>query len=107
MKGFAIIFIMLHNFLHINGFSKENETVFYLERTQMFFQNVLNQPLNVIGDVFSFIGWVGVPVFVFLSGYGLERKYHKSDGIGKNYFGCVVAYSTLRVIFIFKRSFLI
>lgn len=81
MKGFAIIFIMLHNFLHINGFSKENETVFYLERTQMFFQNVLNQPLNVIGDVFSFIGWVGVPVFVFLSGYGLERKYHKSDGI--------------------------
>ena len=37
--------------------------------------------INLFLLFLSFIGWVGVPVFVFLSGYGLERKYHKSDGI--------------------------
>ncbi len=30
---------------------------------------------GIIENVFSFIGWVGVPVFVFLSGYGLAMKY--------------------------------
>ena len=32
---------------------------------------------NAFGEVFSFLGWIGVPVFVFLSGYGLVMKYEQ------------------------------
>ena len=30
---------------------------------------------NLFGELFSFLGWIGVPVFVFLTGYGLASKY--------------------------------
>lgn len=83
MKGYAILFIALHNFLHVStmGFVKENEMSFDISNTNFFFDHLLNPSLSILGDVFSFIGWVGVPVFVFLSGYGLTKKYEKCKRI--------------------------
>lgn len=77
MKGYAIIFIALHNFLHLQGFGlvQENEMRFEINRTYEMFDNILNPTWSIIGHMISFIGWCGVPLFVFLSGYGLMRKY--------------------------------
>lgn len=82
MKGYAIAMIALHNFLHLErfGFAPQNENSFSLERTNLFFGNIRDFSFSSIGDFFSFIGWIGVPVFVFMSGYGLEKKY---SGKGK------------------------
>ena len=77
MKGWAIMFIALHNFFHLEefGLAQENETLFSIERTKIFFQNIFSIDQPLLGNLFSFIGWCGVPVFVFLSGYGLSKKY--------------------------------
>lgn len=82
MKGYAIAMIALHNFLHLErfGFAPQNENSFSLERTNLFFGHIRDFSFSSIGDFFSFIGWIGVPVFVFMSGYGLEKKY---SGKGK------------------------
>ena len=73
IKGYAIIFIALHNFLHMSymGFVQENEMRFDISKSRLFFEHLLNPSWTIVGDLFSFIGWIGVPVFVFLSGFGL------------------------------------
>lgn len=83
MRGLAIMFIALHNFLHLPqfGFVQENEMYFHSENYQNFLADLSNPSWILVGDVFSFIGWCGVPAFVFLSGYGLSRKYLKADRI--------------------------
>lgn len=83
MRGWAIMFIALHNFFHLEefGLAQENETLFSLERTSIFFQNLFSCDQPLIGNLFSFIGWCGVPVFVFFSGYGLSKKYGKENKI--------------------------
>ena len=40
-----------------------------------FWDALVHPSLSIVGDSFAFLGWLGVPVFVFLSGFGLERKY--------------------------------
>lgn len=75
MKGYAILAIALHNFIHIKGFVKCNENSFDIFNTRTFFDHLLSGNPSIWGDFFSFIGWFGVPVFVFLSGYGLTKKY--------------------------------
>lgn len=75
LRGVAILFIMLHNFLHVSlfGFSKENEMAFSEERAHAFFDAITNGS-NFWGEFFSHLGWIGVPVFVFLTGYGIALK---------------------------------
>lgn len=77
MRGVAIMFIMLHNFLHYGsfGFSKENEMSFSLERHEAFIEAISAPNANIFGEFFSFLGWIGVPVFIFFTGYGLKKKY--------------------------------
>ena len=75
MRGVAIVFIMLHNLLHWVLPTKENEFSFSLERTQVFLERVVGLNSQLLLDVFSFLGWYGVAVFLFLSGYGLTLKY--------------------------------
>ncbi len=83
MRGLAIMFIALHNFLHLPQFGlvQENEMYFHSENYQYFYAHLSTPSWVLIGDVFSFIGWCGVPVFVFLSGYGLTKKYSNTDEI--------------------------
>ena len=82
MKGLSILFIALHNILHYNTlpFVKENESTFFMERPLAFYENMSSFSLSLPYDFFSFAGFYGVPVFVFLSGYGLVCKWEK----GKN-----------------------
>ena len=82
LRGFAIITIVLHNFVHLYGFVSENEFRFDAELLPRFLMNLKTQSLPfVVGDIFSFVGWLGVPVFVFLSGYGLVKKYEKTNAV--------------------------
>lgn len=77
LRGVAILAIMLHNFLHISdfGFSVENEMSFSKDLSQAFYSTLFSGNCNYVAELFSFLGWTGVPVFVFLTGYGLMKKY--------------------------------
>lgn len=73
LRGLAIMSIMLHNFLHnpMLGFTQENEMSFSGEHAKHFFST-----LDITCDPYewlSFLGWTGVVVFVFLTGFGVSR----------------------------------
>lgn len=76
MRGLAITFIALHNFCHSIGASiQENESSFAKENVNDFFNQLGNFSNEWIYNLFSFLGWYGVPVFVFLTAFGLTKKY--------------------------------
>ena len=80
LRGLAIISIVLHNFVHQTrfGFTSQNESSFDLARTQEFLGRITDEGFwSAVCEVLSFLGWIGVPVFVFLSGYGLVKKYEQ------------------------------
>lgn len=81
MKGVAIISIALHNLLHLKsfGFIPENEVSFKSEYFRLYIDSLFHLSPNIVGDTLSFLGWLGVPVFVFLSGYGLVMKFEKGN----------------------------
>lgn len=77
LKGLAIICIALHNYCHLlPNAPHENEYSWTIDNTSAFFNNI---PSNTFISFFSFLGHYGVAVFVFMSGYGLVKKY----GIGE------------------------
>lgn len=80
MKGVAILFIVLHNLLHWISQIKENEFSYSPEKTKLFFENLVTNADTLWMDVFSFLGWYGVATFLFLSGYGLVKKYEQGGG---------------------------
>lgn len=77
MKGVAIVLIPLHNLLHMVGpLVRENEFYYnYPRRAYWMWNHITHLHPNVVGDAISFFGWYGVPVFMFLSGYGVMHKY--------------------------------
>ena len=81
MKGLAILFIAIHNLVGLDtyDYAKCNEMNFEIARTLVTFNNFKTPTFKIIGDFISFICWFGVPVFVFLSGYGLSKKYEKMN----------------------------
>lgn len=82
LRGVAILSIMLHNFFHYGfRFASENEMSYSQGKADTFLRSIDSPSLNLIGDFFSFLGWVGVPVFVFLTGFGLFTKYHSHKSI--------------------------
>ena len=87
-RGLAISGIVIHNLLVGNfGFVGCNEMTFRISKTEDFMSSILHPSLSSIGDIFAFGGWIGVPVFVFLSGYGLQKKYGKTASVNaKEYF---------------------
>ena len=76
-RGIAIISIMLHNLLHNAkfGFSAENEMSWSFGKWSGFLSAVSEGHTNIMAETLSFIGWIGVPVFIFLTGYGLSQKH--------------------------------
>ncbi len=79
LKGFAIISIVLHNFCHwLPGCAVENEYTFLAERTYRFIE-LLTHGQHVMLNIFSFVGHYGVAIFLFVSGYGLVKKYESRD----------------------------
>ena len=78
LKGLAISAIVLHNFFHAVSPAGENEFKFHPGSFAVFLGTV-RHPLLAVQAVFSFFGYLGVPVFIFLSAYGLSKS-HWDDG---------------------------
>ena len=77
LKGYAILLIMIHNYVdHIMGMGC-NEMAYSQAATTDFTTMVTTQPS--IWHFFSFTGWIGVDLFLFVSGYGLAHKYGYGD----------------------------
>ena len=80
MRGIAILAIMLHNYCHyVKGIVKENEYQFFDKRIDGLWEALTSPDEFLPMHLFSFFGHYGVPVFLFLSGYGLVRKYEKES----------------------------
>ena len=76
LRGIAILGIILHNYCHFLGFAvKENEYKFDSSRPMQFFDNLFSLDSDLFIHFFSFLGHYGVPIFLFISGYGLVKKY--------------------------------
>lgn len=79
MKGIAILMIMLHNMCHwLPGGLMENEYMIHPENTWKFFAAISHFDWQWPLHWFSFLGHYGVPLFVFLSAYGLVKKYESN-----------------------------
>lgn len=78
LRCLAIVSIMLHNFCHwLPGAVPENEFSFSLDHYETFWESVVS--MDFLIQIFSFFGHLGVPVFVFLTGYGLAQKYERIE----------------------------
>lgn len=74
LRGLAIFSIFMHNFCHLFKWTAhENEFSFLSENVAYFWENLYSKFFIV--HLFSYLGHLGVPVFVFLTGYGLAIKY--------------------------------
>ena len=79
LRGIAILGIMLHNYCHFLGFAvKENEYTFTAAKPQMLWDRLTALDHNLLIHLLSFFGHYGVPVFLFISGFGLVCKYEHS-----------------------------
>lgn len=78
LRGLAILGIFIHNFCHLLKWAAhENEFFFSMENDVYFWDHVFSVDFGV--HLFSYLGHWGVPVFVFLTGYGLSIKYGRED----------------------------
>lgn len=79
LRGIAILGIILHNYCHFLGFAvKENEYTFTASKPRQLLERMLKLDDNLFIHVMSFFGHYGVPVFLFISGFGLVYKYERS-----------------------------
>ena len=74
-KGLAILLIVMHNFMHLFPKPKENEFEFQSVRVLDFIHLAISEPENLARLTLAFLGHYGVQVFIFLSAYGLTKKY--------------------------------
>lgn len=82
LRGLAIIGIFLHNYCHWLGpIVKENEYQFFQRNADWLTQVLANPDINLPIHLLSFFGHYGVPVFLFLSAYGLVMKYEAKPHI--------------------------
>jgi len=85
LRGLAIIGIFLHNYCHWLGpIVKENEYQYFQHNVDWLTQVMLNPDLNLPIHLLSFFGHYGVPVFLFLSAYGLVMKYEAKPHLDAN-----------------------
>ena len=77
IKGYGIFLIFIHNFFTNVLDIKCNEAFYAQENTTAFLNNVMSE--SFLGELFGFIGWIGVPLFFFISGYGLSKKYNNTE----------------------------
>src|SRR3712207_3858386 len=78
MRGLAITGIVLHNYFHWLGMAvKENEYTFSEKNADGIIAALCSPSWNLPIHLISFFGHYGVPVFLFLSAYGLTIKYEK------------------------------
>ena len=82
LRGIAIIGIFLHNYCHWLGFAvKENEYTFRMSNCRNLMKAVASPDANLAVHLVSFFGHYGVPVFLFLSAFGLVMKYESRQPV--------------------------
>ena len=80
LRAFAIVMIMVHNYMHwLPGSPGENEFGFEADRVYLLMDGLRQYPVDAIRLLASYLGHYGVQVFFFLSGYGLTVKYGAAD----------------------------
>ncbi|MEJ6791608.1 MAG: acyltransferase family protein [Lacinutrix sp.] len=80
IKGIGILLIVCHNFLHwIKPMLGENEFSFIPKFAQNFIDGLGSNPGNFLQYLVAFAGHYGIHLFVFISGYGLTKRYINSD----------------------------
>ncbi len=78
LRGLAIIGIFLHNYCHWLGpIVKENEYQFFSRNVDQLNHALVHPDGNLLLHLLSFFGHYGVPLFLFLSAYGLVKKYER------------------------------
>lgn len=83
LRGLAIIGIFLHNYCHWLGLAvKENEYTFTIDKCRRLLEVMTHPDINLPVHLLSFFGHYGVPVFLFLSAYGLVMKYEGGSANG-------------------------
>jgi peptidoglycan/LPS O-acetylase OafA/YrhL len=88
LKGIAILLVIIHNLCHrLNGIDiAENEFTYSLSNAQNMLDAILHPTTGLLSQLFTFIGPFGLYLFVFVSGYGLVKKYEQqpiSTNFGK------------------------
>ena len=80
MRGIAILGIVLHNYCHwLGSVVKENEYTFTRANCDGLLRVLSHPDMLLPVHLLSFFGHYGVPIFLFLSGFGLVLKYEKSQ----------------------------
>ena len=80
MRGIAILAIVLHNYCHFIGkIVKENEYQFFTSNNDRLWHALTNPDELLPVHLLSYFGHYGVPVFLFLSGFGLVKKYEQES----------------------------
>lgn len=81
LRGIAILGIMLHNYCHFLRFAvKENEYTFNPGKPMQLLHRLMSADQYLFVHILSFFGHYGVPVFLFISGFGLVCKYEQNTG---------------------------
>ena len=76
LRGIAILVIVLHNFLHVMPQSPgENEMDFDARRGAAVVERHRGDSTATPRLLFWYFGHYGVQIFIFLSAYGLTRKF--------------------------------
>ena len=79
LRGVAILSIVLHNYCHwLKGAIFENEFTYQSWHVSKLLHYLAHPDIYLPLQLFSFFGHYGVVIFVFLSAYGLEKKYGRS-----------------------------
>ena len=101
MRGIAILAIVLHNYCHfISKIVQENEYQFFVSHNEQLWQVITNPDELLPIHLLSFFGHYGVPVFLFLSGYGLVKKYEQGDKVAALPFVRYNYLKLLRMLFV-------
>ena len=84
MRGIAILGIMLHNYCHwLKDIVRENEYTWTASKVDRLWDVLLHPDVLLPIHLLSFFGHYGVPVFLFLSGFGLVMKYEGEDDVSQ------------------------
>lgn len=79
LRGIAILLIVLHNYCHwLHGMVHENEYNFNPDNFAALLRAFAHPDGLLFIQIMSFFGHYGVPIFLFLSAYGLVMKYETS-----------------------------
>lgn len=80
LRGIAILGIVLHNYTHwLRPIVKENEYTFTQGNADRMWSLLGLPDWNLPVHLLSFFGHYGVPIFLFLSAFGLVMKYERKS----------------------------